>query len=132
MINSLILFAAYLLGASIFVIEEIKKYKNVANANPDPAIVFKSGNFFEKEKLNLVQMALYGIVAVIILPKLFGGSNFVLENGGGAKVWSIPMKQALVPIMIIIGWTGGAAVISLLGKSKKELYKKVGIDEIDN
>jgi len=129
MTNSLILFAAYLLGALIFVLDEIKKYENIANANPDPKIQYGSKVFWKKEKYNLIQMVLYGIVAVVILPKLFGGSNFALNKEDGTQLWAVPMKSALIPIMIVIGWTGGRAVMAFMGKSKKELYRKVGIED---
>lgn len=129
MINSLLMFAAYLLGALIFILDEIKKYENIANANPDPKIVYKPVSFWRKERYNLMQMVLYGVVAVIIFPKLFGGSSFSLTKENGATLWTVPMKSALIPLMIIVGWTGGRAVLAFMGKSKKELYKKVGIED---
>lgn len=132
MINYLLMYAAFLLGAFIYILDEIKKYENVANANPDPNIVYKKVTFWSKEKYNLIQMALYGVVSVIILPKLFGGSTFALKNDAGTELWAVPMKAALIPIQIICGWTGGKAIMFFMGKSKKELYKKVGITDGDN
>lgn len=129
MINYILMFAAYCLGATIFILDEIKKYENLAEATPDPAVTYKKKTFWQKEKINIIQMVLYGIVAVIIFPMLFGGSNFSLNKEDGTTLWTVPMKTALIPLMIIVGWTGGRAVIAFMGKSKKELYKKVGIDE---
>lgn len=129
MLNYLLLYAAYLLGAAIFVLDEIKKYQHLASANPDPSIEYKKMDFWDKEKFNLIQMVLHGVIAVIILPSLFGGSNFALRKESGDVIWAIPMKQALVPMMIVIGWTGGRMVIAFMGKSKKELYKKAGLDD---
>jgi hypothetical protein len=129
MINSAILFAAYLLGALIFVLDEIKKYENIANANPNPDIQYGWPLFWKKEKINVIQMFLYGVVAVIIFPMLFGGSNFALRRETGEVIWSVPMKTALIPLMIVLGWTGGRAVIAFMGKSKRELYRSVGIED---
>lgn len=129
MMQYLILYLAYLLGALIFVLDEIKKYQNIANANPDPKIVYHQSSFFKKEKINLIQMLIYGVVAVWIFPILFGGSIFTLNNSQGVQIWSIPMKTALAPILLVCGWTGGRIVIAFMGKSRSELYKKVGITE---
>lgn len=129
LLNSLLLFAAYLLGALIFILDEIKKYENIANANPDPKIVYKG--FWHKEKWNVLQIILWGIVAVILFPQILGGSSIALHNKEGEDIWNMPVKSALIPILIVAGWTGGRMVMAVLGKSKKELYKKVGLDDKD-
>jgi len=126
-INSLILFASYLLGAGIFIIDLIKKYEDIAAANPDPNIKYQG--FWKKERWNIIQIILWGIVAVIILPWIVGGNSIALHNADGEDVWHMPVKIALTPMMIYAGWGGGRLIMKLLGKSGKELYKKVGIDD---
>ncbi len=123
------MYAAYLLGALIFILDEIKKYENISLANPDPTIVYKKMTFWRKEKYNILQMILLGVVSVIILPMLFGGSSFSLNKESGETIWQVPMKTALIPLQIVVGYTGGRGIIKFLGKSKEELYKKVGITD---
>ena len=127
--NYLFMYLAYLLGAAIFILDQIKKYEDIANANPDPTITYKKGSFWEKEKWTLLQIVLLGGVSIIILPALFGGSSFALEKADGSVLWTVPMKAALIPIQIVIGWSGGRMILAFLGKSKAELYKKVGITD---
>jgi hypothetical protein len=127
--NYLFMYLAYLLGAAIFILDQIKKYEDIANANPDPSITYQKKKFWQKEKWTLIQIILLGAVSVIILPALFGGSSFALQKQDGSTLWTVPMKQALIPIQIICGWSGGRMILAFLGKSKKELYKKVGIED---
>lgn len=127
LLNSIILFAAYLLGALIFILDLIKKYEDIANANPDPKIQYKG--FWKKERWNILQIILWGVVAVILLPWFLGGHSVALHNKDGEDVWHMPVKSALIPMLIFAGWTGGRVIMNMLGKSGKELYKKVGIDD---
>lgn len=123
------MYLGYTLGALIFIIDEMKKYENIANANPDPKIIYKQQSFWRKERLNIIQMVLLGVASVIILPLLFGTGDLAYRKDDGTVLWSVPMKLALLPLQIISGWTGGRAIIAIFGKSKKELYNKVGITE---
>jgi len=122
-------YGAYILGALIFILDQVKKYEDIANANPDPSIIYKSKSFWAKEKWTIIQIALLGLVSIIMLPALFGGSTFALQKASGEIAWSVPMKAALIPVQIIVGWTGGRAILAFMGKTKGELYKKVGITE---
>lgn len=122
-------YGAYLLGAAIFIIDLVKKYETIADANPDPNITFKKRSFWQNERWNVIQIALLGIISVIMFPALFGGSTFALHKTNGDISWSIPMKAALIPLQIVVGWTGGRAILAFMGKTKQELYKKVGIDD---
>lgn len=122
-------YGAYILGAMVLILDLAKKYEDIANANPDPSITMSKKSFWQKEKWNLMQIALLGIISVIMLPTLFGGSTFALQKSDGTIAWSIPMKAALIPLQIVVGYTGGRAILALIGKTKGELYKKVGITD---
>ena len=122
-------YGAYILGALIFMLDQVKKYEDVANSNPDPAIIMNRKSFWQKEKWSIIQIILLGIVSVLIIPALFGGSTFALQKADGSTAWSVPMKAALIPVQIIVGWTGGRAILAFMGKTKQELYKKVGITD---
>lgn len=129
LLNYFISYAAYCLGATIFILDIIKKYQLIADANPDPKILYTKNMFWHKEWINVVQIFIYGIISIIIVPMLFGGSTFQATSSTGNVIWAIPMKTAQLPIQIIAGWTGGRAVMAFMGKSKQELYKKVGITD---
>ena len=122
-------YGAYILGALIFILDQVKKYEEIANANPDPNIIYHKKSFWAKEKWSIIQMALLGIVSVIMLPALFGGSTFELHRSTGELSWSVPMKAALIPLQCVVGWSGGRMILAFMGKTKEELYKKVGIEE---
>lgn len=130
-LNYLIAYAGYCLGATIFILDVIKKYQLIADSNPNPNIVYNKSVFWRKEKINVIQMFLYGIISVIILPQLFGGTSFQATNSAGSVIWTVPMKAAMLPLQIIVGYSGGRMIIAFMGKSKQELYKKVGITEDD-
>lgn len=122
-------YGAYILGALIFILDQVKKYEDIASANPDETIVYQKKSFWKKEKWTIIQIALLGIVSVIMLPALFGGTTFAVQKATGEIAWSVPMKAALIPVQIVVGWTGGRAILAFMGKTKGELYKKVGITE---
>lgn len=122
-------YGAYILGALIYLLDQVKRYEDIANANPDPTITASRKSFWSKEKWTIIQIILLGIVSVLTIPALFGGNTFALQKADGSTAWSIPLKAALIPVQIVIGWTGGRAMLALLGKTKAELYKKVGISD---
>jgi len=126
--NYLMSYGAYLLGAAIFILDQIKKFQEIADTSPKD-VTYKRKTFWEKEKYNVIQIALIGIVSVLLVPKMFGDNTIAILKEDGTTSYSIPMKAALIPIQIIIGWTGGRIMLAILGRSKKELYKKVGLDE---
>lgn len=122
-------YGAYILGALIFILDQVKKYEDIANANPDPNVVYNKKSFWAKEKWTILQIVLLGIVSALMLPTLFGGSTFAVQKADGTIAWSVPMKAALMPIQIVVGWSGGRMILAFMGKTKGELYKKVGITE---
>jgi len=122
-------YGAYILGALIFILDQVKKYEDVANANPDPSITYQKKGFWQKEKWTILQILLLGVVSALILPSLFGGNTFAVQKASGEIAWSVPMKAALVPIQIVVGWSGGRMILAFMGKTKGELYKKVGITD---
>lgn len=128
-VNYLLSYAAYLLGASILILDLVERFSLMAQSNPDPNIVYKKKSFWATEKFNLIRIGLLGIVSVIFLPKVFGGSVVNISNAEGHTIYSVAMKAALIPVQVLVGWTGGKAILALLGKTKKELYKKVGIED---
>lgn len=123
------MYAAYLLGASLFVLDVIEKYQMLADASPDPNITYKKKSFWQKERISIIRIFLLGIASIIIVPLFFGNGNMQFTNGEGAVTVSIPAKLALIPLQIVIGYSGGRAILAVFGKTKKELYAKLGITE---
>lgn len=125
----LIAYAGYSLGAAIFILDAIEKYYAIAQTSPDPNIIYKRDSFWKKERFNVIRIVLLGIVSVILVPILLGNGTLGFFNKDGVLMMEIPIKAASLPIQIITGWTGGRMVLAIMGKSKKELYKKVGLDD---
>ena len=123
------MYAAYVLGSVIFILDAVEKYQNLADTSPDPNITYKKKSFWQKERINIIRICLLGIVSIIFLPILFGNGSITFSNSEGVALLTIPLKAALIPLQIIVGWTGGRAILSIMGKSKKELFKKIGLDE---
>ena len=123
------MYAAYLLGSLIFILDAIEKYQNLADTSPDPNVTYKKKSFWQKERINIIRICLLGIVSIIFLPILFGNGSMNFTNSEGVTLLSVPLKAALIPLQVVIGWTGGRAILAIMGKSKKELFKKIGLDE---
>jgi hypothetical protein len=125
----LIAFAGYALGAAIFILDAIEKYYAIAQTSTDPSVVYKRDSFWLKERFNLIRITLLGVVSIIIWPRILGNGTLGFFNADGVLMLDVPIKAASLPIQIITGWTGGRIILAIMGKSKKELYKKVGLDE---
>lgn len=125
----IIAYAGYALGAAIFILDAIEKYYAIAQTSPDPNVVYKRDSFWHKERFNVIRIALVGIVSVILVPIMLGNGTLGFFNKEGILMMEIPIKAASLPIQIIAGYTGGRFTLAIMGKSKKELYKKIGLDE---
>lgn len=127
-------YACYFLGAVIFTIDLIAKYKLMAESNPDKDVVFDSKAFWKKENINVIKVLLLGVASMILLVPLNGISmDFV--NSAGDLMFTVSAKTAMLPIYLILGWSGGRGTIALAGQYKKSFYARVGItggETIDN
>lgn len=127
MLNYLLAYGCYFLGATIFVLDLIAKYQLMAESNPDDNITFDAKQFWHKERFNVIKVLLLGLATMILLVPLEGISlDFV--NSSGDLMFTVNAKTALLPIYLIFGWGGGRATIALAGQYKKAFYKKVGIE----
>jgi hypothetical protein len=127
-INSLIAYSVYLLGAALFILDVIAKYKRIAEANPNPSIAFNAKIFWRKESVNIIKILLWGIATPILIIPLTGMS-VAFHNSAGALMFTTSVKVILMPIYFIIGYSGGRATMAIAGQYKKELYDKVGIKD---
>lgn len=126
---SFLQYLAYLLGALIYILDVIEKYQKMAETSPDASITYNKKSFWKKEKFNIIRIIALGIVSIIVLPWIIGGQTFAVMKDDGTVLYSLPIKSALIPLQIVVGYTGGRGILAALGKSKKDLYKRIGIDE---
>lgn len=125
-INSLIAYAVYILGAALFLLDVIGKYKKMADANPNPSIVFNAHIFWQKEWVNIIKILLWGVaVPILIIP--LTGMSVTFVNSTGAAMFTASIKLILLPIYFICGYSGGRAQIAIAGQYKKTFYEKLGI-----
>lgn len=127
-INGLLAYGCYLLGAALYLLNVIEKYKKISEANPDPDIVFSVKYFWKQEWVNVVKILLIGVATPILLVPL-NGISVDFKSVSGAVMFNTSVKVILMPLYLIIGWGGGQATIAIAGAYKKELYNKVGITE---
>lgn len=127
-INSLIAYCVYLLGAALFMLDVVGKYKKIAEANPNPRICFNAKIFWSKESINIIKILLWGVATPILIIPLTGMS-VAFHNSAGAVMFTTSVKVILMPIYFIVGYSGGRITMSVAGQYKKELYEKVGITE---
>lgn len=129
-LNYALAYAAYLLGAALFILDIIGKYKRIAEANPEPSIVFNGKIFWSKEWVNVIRILLLGIATMILLIPL-GGISVTFVNSSGAEMFTTSIKVLLFPLYFVFGYSGGRATLAIAGQYKKTLYDKVGITDSD-
>ncbi len=127
-LNFVLAYAAYLLGASIFILDKIAEYKRIADAHPDTSIIFNGKIFWKKEWVNIVKILLLGFATMILLIPL-GGITIDFNNAQGQAMFTTSVKVIALPLYLVMGWSGGKGTIAVAGKYKKELYDRVGITE---
>lgn len=127
-LNYLLAYACYLLGAALFFLDVIAKYKRVAEANPNPDIEFNAHIFWQKEWVNIIKILLLGIATMILLIPL-GGISVTFNNINGGEMFTTSVKVLFFPMYFVIGYTGGRGTLAIAGVYKKELYNKVGITD---
>lgn len=125
-VNSLIAYAVYILGAALFLLDVVAKYKKLAKANPNPSIVFNAHIFWQEEWVNIIKILLWGVALPFLLIPLTGMS-VTFHNTAGADLFTVSVKLILLPLYFICGYSGGRAQIAVAGQYKKAFYEKLGI-----
>lgn len=129
MAHYLLDYGCFLLGAVLYLLSKVGEYQHMAEANPDPKIVYSFGNLLKKEWVNIARLLIGGIALVIFLPLLIGGATVDIKNTEGAVITSMAMKSVLAPMYFFLGYSGNSALFSLFGKYKKTLLNRVGVDD---
>lgn len=128
MIHYLLDYGAFVLGFILHVLGKIREYKQMAKANPDPKIVYDKRHFIEDEWVNFAYVLVGGIGLVIFMPILIGGASVDFKSAEGSVIANIEIKTLLAPFYFLIGYSGSSGVFAILGKYKKTLFNRVGVD----
>lgn len=125
-VNHLLAYLVYLLGAALFLLDLVGKYKKMADSNPDTSILFNARVFWKKESINIIKILLWGVATPILLIPLTGIS-VDFKNATGEVMFNTSIKVVLMPLYFILGYSGGRAQIAVAGQYKKTFYEKLGI-----
>lgn len=118
----------FLLGAALHILIKIRDYKAMAEANPDPKVIYSAKSLLDKEWINIAIMLVGGVALVLLMPKLVGGSAVDIKNITGQVVATIAMQTLLMPLYFFIGYSGNSALFALFGTYKKTLLNQIGVD----
>lgn len=122
-------YGAFLLGAVLYVLAKIQEFKEMAEANPDPKIVYNTKHLFEKEWINFARLLIGGIALVIFMPMLIGGASVDIKSTEGAIITNLEMKTILAPFYFLVGYSGLSGLFAIFGKYKKTLLNRVGVSD---
>lgn len=125
----LIDYGAFVLGVVLYVLGKVQEFKEMAEANPDPKIIYNTKRMFDKEWVNFARLLIGGVALVIFMPMLIGGATVDIKNEEGNVITTLSLKTILIPLYFFIGYSGNAALFSLFGKYKKTLLNRVGVDD---
>jgi len=128
MIHYLLDYGCFLLGCALYLLGKIKEYKSIAEANPDPKIIYSTRMLVNKEWVNMAQLFIGGVALVIFTPKLIGGVSVDIKNVSGQVVTTLAMQTLLMPFYFFIGYSGNSALFAYFGKYKKTLLNQAGVD----
>lgn len=121
-------YGSFLLGAFLYMLGKIEEFKQMAEANPDPKVVYDLKHLIYKEWVNFTRLLVGGVALIIFLPMLIGGATVDLKSVEGAVITTISLEALLRPFYFFIGYSGLSALLSVFGKYKKTLLNRVGVD----
>lgn len=122
-------YGAFLLGAVLYALSKVQEYKDMAEANPDPKVVYNTRNFIKKEVINFLRLFIGGIALVVFMPMLIGGATVDIKSSEGQVITNLELKSVLIPLYFLTGYAGNSALFSLFGKYKKTLLNRVGVED---
>lgn len=119
-------YGSFLLGAVLSILGTIQDYKKMADANPDPKIIYDARHLLGKEWVNLTRLLIGGIALVLFMPMLIGGTTVDIKNTSGNVVTTLTMASVLTPFYFLVGYAGLTGLLAIFGKYKSTLLKQVG------
>lgn len=125
----LIDYGSFLLGAVLYILGKVQEFKEMADSNPDPKVIYGTGRMLSKEWVNLTRLLIGGIALVIFMPMLIGGTTVDIKNTSGNVVTTLTMATVLTPFYFLVGYAGLSGLLAVFGKYKKTLLHQVGVDD---
>lgn len=122
-------YGLFLLGAILSILGVVQDYKKMAEANPDPKIIYNARHFLDKEWVNLARLLIGGVALVIIMPMVVGGTAVDIKNTSGNVVTTLTMAAVLTPFYFLVGYAGLTGLLAVFGKYKSTLLNQVGVDD---
>lgn len=125
----LIDYGSFLLGAVLYILGKVQEFKEMADSNPDPKVIYGTGRMLSKEWVNLTRLLIGGVALVIFMPMLIGGTTVDIKNTSGNVVTTLTMATVLTPFYFLVGYAGLSGLLAVFGKYKKTLLHQVGVDD---
>lgn len=127
MLHYLLDYGAFLLGASLHILGKMQKFKELAESNPDPNVVFSYKVMFSKEWINIARLLIGGIGLILFMPTLIGGATVDIKNTEGAVIANLAIQTILAPSYFLVAIAGNSALFGFFGKYEKTLLNRVGV-----
>jgi hypothetical protein len=121
-------YGAFLLGSILCILGTIEDYKKMADANPDPKIVYDANHFLHKEWINLARLLIGGVAIILFMPMLVGGTTVDIKNSSGNVVTTLTMATVLTPFYFLVGYSGVNGLLAIFGKYKNTFMKQAGVE----
>jgi hypothetical protein len=122
-------YALFALGSVLYCLSKVQEYKDMAESNPDPKIVYNTKKFLNKEMINFIRLFLGGVALVILMPMLIGGTVVELKNSEGTVLTSVSLKTALMPLYFVTGLGGTSLLFSIFGRYRKTLLSRLPAED---
>jgi hypothetical protein len=129
MLHYLYDYGSFLLGAALYILAKMQKYKEMAEANPNPNVKSSWKAMFNKEVINFIRLLLGGVALVIFLPMLIGGATVDFKSVEGQVITTLTLQSLLIPMYFFVGYAGNSALFAFFGKYEKTLLNRVGVDD---
>lgn len=129
MLHYLLDYGSFALGAFLHILGKMQKYKELAEANPNPDVVFNHKTMFSKEWINITRLMIGGIALIIFMPMLIGGASVDIKSTEGQVIANLALQTVLAPFYFFVAYAGNSALFSLFGKYEKTLLNRVGVND---
>lgn len=129
MLHYLLDYGTFLLGAFLHILGKMQKFKEMAEANPDPKIIFNVKTMYRKEWINITRLLIGGIALIIFMPMLIGGASVDIKSVEGQVITTLTLQTLLAPFYFFVAYAGNSALFSLFGKYEKTLLNRVGVSD---
>ena len=122
-------YGSFLLGVVLYILGKMQKFKDLADANPDPKVKASWKNMVSKEAINFARLLIGGLALIFFAPMLTGGVSVDFKSTEGVVITTLSLKDILIPFYFFIGYGGNSALFNFFGVYEKTLLNRVGVQE---